>query len=258
MGVLYRKGGPPKRLVLWVCPIGVVMNDGYLLFTNVVALLISIVNILDGRRAFAELTELLAELTEFATEHLLRQNFPFKGKLGEFPLRAKSFTLRDNFPLRIAFPFPQSGQFSHEMKGLRKRSFYIKALREIYDFPREGKFTSSHFLPQKMLWEVCHRTQFGISQEGSPERCRFRFLPFSSVFLRFHFFLFGCFFGFRFFLSFSSIFVRFLPFHFQKKKRGDTVRETPFAKPRSVSSLFLNSTLETVYSARFLSNLVKR
>ena len=38
--------------------------------------------------------------------------------------RRKFFPLKDNFPLRIAFPFPQNGQFSHEMKGLRKRSFY--------------------------------------------------------------------------------------------------------------------------------------
>ena len=34
------------------------------------------------------------------------------------------FSLRDNFRLKIAFPFPQNGQLSHEMKGLRKRSFY--------------------------------------------------------------------------------------------------------------------------------------
>ena len=58
----------------------------------------------------------------------------------------------------------------------------------------------------------------------------FRFLPFSSVFL-------------RFFFPFSSVFFRFLPFFLFssvfcfrfifRKKRGDTVRETPFAKPRA-------------------------
>ena len=37
--------------------------------------------------------------------------------------RGKNFPLRDNFPLEIAFPFPPNGQFSHEMKGLRKGVF---------------------------------------------------------------------------------------------------------------------------------------
>ena len=54
----------------------------------------------------------------------------------------------------------------------------------------------------------------------------FRFLPFSSVFFRFL--------PFFFFFPFSSVFFvffRFLRFIF-RKKRGDTVRETPFAKRR--------------------------
>ena len=69
-------------------------------------------------------------------------------------------------------------------------------------------------------------TYLGVSQKGSPGRCRFRFFPFSSVFFRFFPFL-------SFFSVFFVFFVffRFFPFHFQKK-RGDTVRETPFAKPR--------------------------
>ena len=51
----------------------------------------------------------------------------------------------------------------------------------------------------------------------------FRFFPFSSV-------------SFRFFLVFFCVvFSRFVPFCFQKK-RGDTVRETPFAKPRLMRS----------------------
>ena len=86
-----------------------------------------------------------------------------------------------------------------------------------------------------------------ISQlKGSPERCRFRsfrFLP--SVFFRFFFSVFfGRFFFpfpfFRDFSTFSSVFFhffRFLLFYFQKKKRGDTVRETPFAKPRLGTAL---------------------
>ena len=70
-----------------------------------------------------------------------------------------------------------------------------------------------------------------------------RFLPFLlffrvpifSVFFRF-FFRFLPFF-FRFFPFFSVFFrfFRFFPFFFRfifRKKRGDTVRETPFAKPR--------------------------
>ena len=70
----------------------------------------------------------------------------------------------------------------------------------------------------------------------------FRFLPFSSVFFPF----FPCFlsvfslFSFRFLPFFSvsfrffrvlAVFFRFFRFIF-RKKRGDTVRETPFAKPR--------------------------
>ena len=67
------------------------------------------------------------------------------------------------------------------------------------------------------------------------------FSPFTSSW--FPFFPFPFFFpillflsGSDFFLFFRSLppFFRFLPFHFhkKKKKRGDTVREAPFAKPR--------------------------
>ena len=83
----------------------------------------------------------------------------------------------------------------------------------------------------------------------------FRFFPFSSVFFRFfHFFpVFSVFFRFFPFSSvcsvsflFFSVSFRFLPFFFRslplssvffrcifRKKRGDTVLETPFAKPRN-------------------------
>ena len=59
----------------------------------------------------------------------------------------------------------------------------------------------------------------------------FRFFPFFSVSFRFLSVFF------RFF-PFFSVFFRFFPFSsvffvsFSEKKRGDTVRETPFAKPR--------------------------
>ena len=70
-------------------------------------------------------------------EHLLGQNFPSKGKLGEFSLRGKIFPQRDPVCLKIAFPFPSNGLFSQEMKGLGRRDFY--ALREIFDFPSRGE-----------------------------------------------------------------------------------------------------------------------
>ena len=62
---------------------------------------------------------------------------------------------------------------------------------------------------------------FGVSQKGSPERCRCRFFPFFPVF--FHLFPFLSFLPFS---SVFSIFFRFFPFHFQKKNG-----ETPFARP---------------------------
>ena len=76
------------------------------------------------------------------------------------------------------------------------------------------------------------------------------FFPLSSVFFRFCLFsvfvvfwgvpIFSVFFFFRF-LPFSSVFFRFLPFHFQKKKKkkpGDTVCETLFAKPRLLAQKY--------------------
>ena len=81
-------------------------------------------------------------------------------------------------------------------------------------------------------------SMFGISQKGSPERCRFRFFPsfFFSVFFRFHgVFLFPFFWGggrggFVFFL-FSSVFFLFLPFHLQKRKTKKRNGEVLFARP---------------------------
>ena len=95
----------------------------------------------------------------------------------------------------------------------------------------------------------------GVSQKGSPELASdfflvffLRFLPFFSVFFScflsvfFRFLPFSSVFSFRFsrfllfffrflpFFPFSSVFFRFI--FREKKKRGDTVRETPFAKPR--------------------------
>ena len=96
-------------------------------------------------------------LAKISTELLLTLNFwgkfSLQGKNGRISLRGNIFPLRDNFPLKIALPFPRNGLFSQEMKGLRKRSF--DALRDnSMTFPRKGKYTSSHFLPQKnlMFW----------------------------------------------------------------------------------------------------------
>ena len=81
---------------------------------------------------------------------------------------------------------------------------------------------------------------FGVSQKGSPERCRFRFFPIFSVFFRFFRFFrfFSVFFRFfPFFSVFSAFSFRFLPifpffpFHFQKKtgrhRSRDPFCETP-------------------------------
>ena len=81
-------------------------------------------------------------------------------------------------------------------------------------------------------------TLVGISQKGSPERCRFWFFPFFSVF-----FLFSVFFRFfrfhfsPFCLFFSgSDFFRFLPFSsvffpFSSVSFSEINGETPFARP---------------------------
>ena len=83
-------------------------------------------------------------------KHLLRQNFPSEGKLGEFSLRGNIFPLRDNFPLPMAFPFPQNAQFSLEMKGLRKRSFY--GLRENWWLSPRGKIYLKPFFCLKRCY----------------------------------------------------------------------------------------------------------
>ena len=70
-------------------------------------------------------------------------------------------------------------------------------------------------IPRKFCLWVC--LFINVSQKGSPERCRFRFFPFSSVFFRF--------------FPFFSVFFRFFPFHFQKKtgrhRSRDPFCETP-------------------------------
>ena len=117
-----------------------------------------------GKRESRELKPSGAHSLKLGPKHLLRQNFPSKRKLGEFSLRGKIFPLRDIFPLELVFSFPQNGQFSHEMKGLRKGVFM--GWGKVYDSPREGKFTSSHFLPQKMSWVVNWDTRIVEAESG--------------------------------------------------------------------------------------------
>ena len=68
----------------------------------------------------------------------------------------------------------------------------------------------------------------------------FSVFPFSSVFPVFFNFVFPFLSVFFSIFPFSSVFFYclpfFVPFHFQKKKRGDTVRETPAAKPRTTQT----------------------
>ena len=54
--------------------------------------------------------------------HLLGQNF-LQHKLGKFPLGGKIFPPRDNFPLRIAFPFPRKGLFPRKWRLWEKGVF---------------------------------------------------------------------------------------------------------------------------------------
>ena len=90
--------------------------------------------------------------------------------------------------------------------------------------------------PVRFGYGSCTEPFHGISRKESPEQCRrflplpsvfFSFLPFSSVSIFFHFFRVPIFSFFSVFFL-SSVFSRFI----FRKKRGDTVRETPFAKPR--------------------------
>ena len=131
----------------------------------------------------SELTEFLAELTEFAAElsefsppkqyprnsippvsyfflsghpkHLLRQKFPSKGKLGILSLRGKIFPLRDDFPLKIASPFPRNGLLPMKWRAWEKVAFMAWA--KMYAFPPRGKIDLKHFLGLKR----CHGNFLG-------------------------------------------------------------------------------------------------
>ena len=85
--------------------------------------------------------------------------------------------------------------------------------------------------------------EVGDSQKGSPERCCFRFFPFLSDFLPFFHYLpffsvsiiFPFCSDFSLFFRFLLVFLPFFSFFFRfifRVKWGDSVRETPFAKPQ--------------------------
>ena len=75
--------------------------------------------------------------------------FPLRDNWADFPSEGK-FSIWGIVSLENSFPFPLECTVFPGNEGFRERNFY--GLREILTFPREGKFTSSHFLPQKMLW----------------------------------------------------------------------------------------------------------
>ena len=60
-----------------------------------------------------------------------------QGKIGRIFLQREKFPSEGSFSLENSFPLPRNGLFSHEMKGLRKRSFYD--LRESLWFSPRGK-----------------------------------------------------------------------------------------------------------------------
>ena len=82
-----------------------------------------------------------------------------EGKLGgKFSLREKIFPLRDNFPWKIAFPFPWNALFSQEMKGLGKRNFY--GLREnFWHSPARENLPQAIFFASKDVWGCVPCTQ---------------------------------------------------------------------------------------------------
>ena len=150
---------------------------------------------------------------------------------------------------------------SHKaLKSDSQRSFCAKWLRAasyretISAIPRyygaKNDFTHAHHTRTRTPHTHTHTHtftiwDFGILQKGSPERCRFRFLPFSSVFCPFPFLPFWLFFyfsGFRsfvffrflpfysFFFLFSSFFSVFFCFIFRRKKKGRRRSRDPFCE----------------------------
>ena len=86
-----------------------------------------------------------------------------------FPSKGKFSPLGDNFPLLIAVPFPPNGQFSHEMKGLRKGVFMAHE-KIYYDFPPRGKiYLKPFFFASKdVMGRLYMYGQNGVDLSFSP------------------------------------------------------------------------------------------
>ena len=106
---------------------------------------------------------------------------------------------------------PENSKFSTPPSNFRRFDLPYPGLqfqlrRKSRSVPERGAdFPAPSSLPERVQTLAgMDRTLFGVSQKGSPERCRFRFFPF---------FLFSSFFPFFLvFFPFSSVFFRFLPF----------------------------------------------
>ena len=58
-------------------------------------------------------------------KHLLRKNYPSKGKLGEFPSEGK-FPSDAWFCLEISFPFPRNGLFPRKWRVSEKELLHLE------------------------------------------------------------------------------------------------------------------------------------
>ena len=103
-------------------------------------------------------------------KHLLGQNFPSKGKLeGKFSLREKIFPPRENFPLKIAFPFPWNALFPPGNEGFGEEEL-VRLEGRILTFPREGRFISSHFFASKDVMGCFVAKNRAVLHEVPPTR----------------------------------------------------------------------------------------
>ena len=75
------------------------------------------------------------------------------------------------FPLRDTFPFPSKRPIFPRNEGFEKKEcLWLEG--KFMTCPREGKFTPSHFLPQKMLWAIlcCSVLYYAEKARNSPKK----------------------------------------------------------------------------------------
>ena len=105
----------------------------------------------------------ILKIRVLASLGLLRQNFPSKGKLGEFS------NFEGKFSLEISFPFPSKWPVFPWNEGVEKMEFlWLEA--KFMTFPREGKFTSSHFFASKDVMG-CFETRSACYRGPKPHKC---------------------------------------------------------------------------------------